>query len=110
MGNSISNSNSNSNSLDLKQANKMIKNGKFDLVLDVRSKQEYLQGHYSTSINIPSDTITKKFSKKYPNKEIKILVHCASGFRAANIANVLKSYGYTNVYSLKKCGYEGLTN
>lgn len=108
MGNSNSNTDSSSNALESKQANKMIKKGYFDMILDVRSDQEYLQGYYPNSTHIPSDKVEKKFCKKYSNKDIKVLVHCASGYRAGNVVKILKSQGYTNVYSLKNCGYEEL--
>ncbi len=66
------------------------------VLLDVRTTDEYSQGHIEGSINIPLQNIhTVKNTIDYSDKPI--YVHCLSGARSAQAASVLKSMGYTNV-------------
>lgn len=66
------------------------------VLLDVRTADEYCQGHIEGSLNIPLQNIhTVKNTIAYSDKPI--YVHCLSGARSAQAASVLKSMGYTNV-------------
>lgn len=87
----------NSQSLNSTEAKKLIKQNYFDVILDVREKDEWNEGHYSKAIHIPLNEINKKFNSKYPNKDIKILIYCRSGMRAGKAQKILESQGYTNI-------------
>ena len=68
------------------------------IILDVRSKGEYLGGNIKGSINISVDTLSDNLSKlKEKNKPI--ITCCASGMRSASAKNILKSNGYTQVHN-----------
>lgn len=70
------------------------------VIIDVRSRQEYVVGHVEGAINIPADQI-QQASKKIPSKDQLVIVYCATGTRAAAAALALKGQGYQNVYNAK---------
>ena len=65
------------------------------VIVDVRTAEEYNEGHIKEAINIPYDKITSSNLDK--NK--LIFVYCKSGNRSKKAYNSLKSLGYT-VYNL----------
>jgi phage shock protein E len=68
------------------------------VIVDVRSKSEYLAGHIKDSINMPVDTLRNNlFTLK--NKSQPIITCCASGMRSASAKSILKSNGFTEVYN-----------
>ena len=66
------------------------------IVIDVRSLNEYNEGHIKGAINIPFDEIE---NITY-DKDDTIIVYCASGVRSSNAANILSDMGYTSLYNL----------
>ena len=78
-----------------------------NVLIDVRSRQEYAEGHLPGSINIPLYEIETQSSKLPKNKENTIIVYCASGYRSRQAKAKLENMGYTNVYSLKN-GLDGM--
>jgi len=68
------------------------------IILDVRSKSEYDAGHIRGSVNISVDQLANNLNK-LKNKNKPIITCCASGLRSAAAKNLLKSYGYTEVYN-----------
>ncbi|MGL1932536.1 MAG: rhodanese-like domain-containing protein [Desulfotalea sp.] len=67
------------------------------LVIDVRTKGEYDDGHLPRSINIPYDIIKKEIGSYAKDKEQKIYVYCRSGRRSGIAQNLLRIDGYKNV-------------
>lgn len=70
-------------------------------IIDVRSKQEYDEGHIDGAILIPEYEIKEKIEEIVKNKEEKILVYCSSGTRSKIAQEELIKKGYKNVYNLK---------
>ena len=68
------------------------------IIVDVRSKAEYLSGHIKDSINIPVDTLRNNLLK-LKDKNQPIVTCCASGMRSAAAKSILKSNGFTKVYN-----------
>lgn len=68
------------------------------VILDVRTKGEYSQGHIKGSINISVDQLTNNLGR-LPKKETPIITCCASGMRSSSAKSILKSQGYTQVYN-----------
>ena len=69
------------------------------IILDVRTPQEYQEGHISGSKNVPLQTIDK-ISSVADNKNIPLFVYCYSGGRSRQAAAVLGQMGYTNVRNI----------
>lgn len=67
------------------------------IVLDVRTIEEYNQGHIPNAICIPNETIDESIIYKLPNKEQLILIYCRSGNRSKQAATKLVKLGYTNL-------------
>jgi rhodanese-related sulfurtransferase len=67
------------------------------IILDVRSKGEYAQGHIKGSINIAVDQLVNNLSKISKNKVI--ITCCASGGRSGMAKRILESNGYTEVHN-----------
>ena len=69
------------------------------LLLDVRTVDEYAEGHIPGSINIPLDTVASVL-ECIPDKDAPLFVHCLSGGRSRKAAEILKGMGYTSVENI----------
>ena len=69
------------------------------VLLDVRTPQEYGEGHIPESINVPLQTLDKVRSV-VENKDAELFVYCYSGARSKQAAVVLGQMGYTNVQNI----------
>lgn len=67
------------------------------VILDVRTQEEYDQGHIPGAIVIPDTEIRARAEKVLPEKDQLILVYCRSGRRSKNAAQILVELGYTNI-------------
>ena len=67
------------------------------IILDVRTFEEYNEGHIPNAICIPNETISKDTISKLPNKDQMILIYCRSGNRSKQAAKKLEKLGYTNL-------------
>ena len=67
------------------------------IVVDVRSLEEYNEGHIPNAISVPLETIENEAETKLKNKNDLILVYCRSGRRSREAALRLIEKGYTNV-------------
>ena len=67
------------------------------IILDVRTVEEYNEGHIPNAICIPNETINEDVINKLPNKEQLILIYCRSGNRSKQAAQKLNKLGYTNL-------------
>ena len=67
------------------------------IILDVRTVEEYNEGHIPNAICIPNETIGNNKIDELPNKEQLILIYCRSGNRSKQAAEKLKKLGYTNL-------------
>lgn len=60
--------------------------------LDVRTKKEFEQGHFSGAINIPLDQLRENLSQLDPAK--KLYVNCFSGLRSYLACRILSQNGF----------------
>jgi len=75
--------------------NELLKQGA--TIIDVRTVEEYKNGHIKNSINIPLDKLPNNLSKL--KKDKPIITCCASGMRSASAKNILKSNGFSEVHN-----------
>ncbi len=68
------------------------------LIIDVRSKNEFSEGHIKGAINIPVDQLGNDLNK-LKDKTRHIITCCASGARSGFAKKILISNGYVNVYN-----------
>ena len=67
------------------------------VILDVRTQEEYDQGHIPGAILIPNTEIEARAEQELPDKDQLILVYCRSGRRSKLAAGILVSLGYTDI-------------
>ena len=67
------------------------------IILDVRTEEEYKEGHIPNAICIPNETIDEKIVKQLPNKDQLVLIYCRSGNRSKQATKKLENLGYTNL-------------
>lgn len=67
------------------------------VILDVRTAEEYAQGHIPQAVLLPHEDISAKAHVVLPEKDQLILVYCRSGRRSKIAAEALVDLGYTNV-------------
>ena len=85
---------------DLYKAFQNLKSG--ELILDVRSPEEYATGHVPGSRNIPHDQVAshKDALSKFEN----VYVYCRSGGRVQMCCAELQNLGLTNISAVVGCG------
>lgn len=79
------------------EARKLMDSEKDRIILDVRSREEYDQGHIPGAMLIPDTEIEAKAADLLPDKDQLILVYCRSGRRSKLAAQSLADLGYTNI-------------
>jgi len=79
------------------QAKILMSEGKPFILLDVRTPEEFADGHIPNAILMPDYEISKRAAKELTDKNALILVYCHSGRRAAGAAAALAKMGYSNV-------------
>ena len=67
------------------------------IILDVRTQEEYDEGHIPGAIVISHDEIVEKSEEVLTNKDQLILVYCRSGRRSKLASEALVELGYTNI-------------
>ena len=67
------------------------------VILDVRTHEEYNEGHIPNAICIPNETIDESVINELPDKSQLILIYCRSGNRSKQATQKLENLGYTNL-------------
>jgi rhodanese-related sulfurtransferase len=68
-------------------------------LIDVRTKEEFEEGHVPNSINIPLDQI-ESIVDIVPDTDSTLLLYCQSGRRAVTAAKALLNLGYKVIFDL----------
>ncbi|BAF70292.1 rhodanese-like domain-containing protein [Nitratiruptor sp. SB155-2] len=71
------------------------------ILLDVRTPQEYLEGHIPGANLIPLQLFRYLFLGGKGIADKRILVYCHSGNRSVEASKMLESWGAKRVYNLK---------
>lgn len=69
------------------------------LLLDVRTPEEYREGHIPGGRNVPLSSLDK-VTGLANGQDTPIFVYCHSGARSAQAVNALRRMGYTNVTNI----------
>lgn len=70
-------------------------------ILDVRTAEEYSQGHVRGAVNIPVDDIEARQAELAPFKDGPVIVYCRTGPRALRAIAALRALGFTDVAHLE---------
>lgn len=65
--------------------------------IDVRTPEEFAEGHINGSLNIPFEEIGRRISSITEDQDSDIRVYCRSGRRSGVARDVLKDMGYRHV-------------
>ncbi|AIY81640.1 pyridine nucleotide-disulfide oxidoreductase family protein [Clostridium botulinum 202F] len=68
------------------------------VIIDVRERREYENGHIKNSKNIPLSELRERVNE-IP-KDSPVYLHCRTGQRSYNATLALQNLGYTNVYNI----------
>jgi phage shock protein E len=70
------------------------------VLLDVRSTEEFQQGHPPEALNIPVQVLAQRLSEVGP-VGTPVVVYCAAGGRSAVAAKLLREGGFPEVFDLQ---------
>lgn len=87
--------------LTKEEVKQMMKNNSNTILLDVRSYQEYEEGHLENAINIPTYELYRNAPRILKDKNCTIITYCTIGIRSKNAINILRKMGYKNLYHLE---------
>jgi rhodanese-related sulfurtransferase len=85
--------------VDGKEAHRLVAEGV--KVVDVRTPEEFTDGHVPGAVNIPYDEVGARLGEIGP-PSTPVLVYCYSGGRAATAARTLQEKGYQRIYNMEE--------
>ena len=80
------------------EAKKMMARDDGHIILDVRRREEYNEGHIPGAVLLPNEEIGGDRPEILPDPDQILLIYCRSGRRSKEAAQKLFDLGYTNVY------------
>lgn len=69
------------------------------ILVDVRTVQEYREGHIPESRNVPLQQLDR-IASVAKDKDTQLFVYCYSGSRSRQAASMLRQMGYANVKNI----------
>jgi adenylyltransferase/sulfurtransferase len=86
--------------LSSQELKRELDSGKKLTVVDVRERDEFVQGHLPDAIFIPRGYLELQIEQHQPDRDQPIVLYCAGGVRSALAARNLQEMGYNHVISL----------
>ena len=77
-----------------------LQSGEDVLILDVREPNEWDEAHIKSAKLLPRGLLEYKAADELPDKDARIITHCALGGRGSLAAQTLGTMGYTNVANM----------
>jgi rhodanese-related sulfurtransferase len=102
--------------IDSKDAFHLIKNTPGLVMIDIRSRVEFLSadtsqqnnvGHLKNAVNIPQDVFAEKIDSFHIPVSSPVLLYDLNGYNSMDVVDILRAKGFTNIYNLFE-GLEGL--
>src|SRR5262245_21437312 len=87
----------------------LAQNGKQGLLLDVREKDEFREGHLPGAVSLPRGFLELRVEQTIPDKAQHVITYCAGGTRSLLASKQLRDMGYSNVVSMNG-GYTAWKN
>src|SRR5262245_27379430 len=76
--------------------------GETPVLLDVREKEEYRDGHLEGALSLPRGFLEIRVEEAVPDRSTPIVAYCAGGTRSLIAARTLREMGYENLTSLSR--------
>ena len=86
--------------LSPQQVHELLQNNGKHVVLDVREKEEYREGHLEGAASVPRGFLEMKMDAEVPDKSTPIIAYCAGGVRSLLAGKVMQEMGYEDVISM----------
>lgn len=80
--------------IDAKKTEKLLEENEGVLVVDVRTSEEYAEGHLVNAINIPFDNFESRINDMESYKDKTVLLYCRTGNRSEKAAKILAENGF----------------
>jgi len=86
--------------LDPQNFDKKLKESKEPILIDVRTPDEYGQGHLANSLSI--DIYSNDFKSRVGklDKSKPVFVYCKAGSRSGSAVDIMSEIGFTEIYDL----------
>lgn len=91
------------NQINITDAKKLLANNDDILILDVRTDEEFEDGHIDGAILIPANKLPFRYEEILDYEDKPVLVYCQTGGRSPMATNFLEENGFSDIYHL----YEG---
>lgn len=88
------------NKLNMQEAKANLDADKDIILIDIRTKAEYDEGHIPGSIHIPLPELEMRIEEEAPDLDQTIYFYCRSGVRTLTAGAILEYLGYTNLYDI----------
>jgi sulfur-carrier protein adenylyltransferase/sulfurtransferase len=92
-------------------------NGKDIVLVDVREREEYREGHLPGALSLPRGFLEMRVEQAVPDRNAPIIAYCQGGTRSLMAARALKEMGYQDVVSMsggfgawKGAGYDWIAD
>ena len=85
--------------ISVSDARAMMQSSSNPLVVDVRTPQEYAQGHLKGAVNIPLSDLPLRMDGLDHNRPM--VVYCQTGVRSAQGSSLLVRAGFAKVFSME---------
>jgi rhodanese-related sulfurtransferase len=82
------------------EAEKLLKENRSVIVLDVRTPEEFVAGHIAGATNLNYYDPNFKTKIAALDKSKTYLLHCASGYRSAKVRDIMKNANFSKIYHL----------
>lgn len=91
-----------SEDITMNEAKMILKKNENVVLLDVRSSQEFNEGHLINAINIPLYELENRVENRIKDKNTIIIAYCSAGIRSKKAIKILKKLKYRNVFNIKE--------
>ncbi len=86
--------------MTMDEAQEVLESSETHLLVDVRTPEEFAEGHIPGAINVPNETIAGSMIAELPDQDQEIYVYCRSGRRSKEAAEKLSAIGYTHIIEI----------
>ena len=86
--------------IDAQTARELLDTAEPPLLVDVRRRDEWDEGHIPGALHIPRGWLESRIEQAVPDRGRQIVAYCAAGNRSAFAAKTLEELGYADVVSL----------
>lgn len=88
--------------IDKRELNMLLKSEEDFLLLDIRTKEEFMESKIDGAVNVPLSELLFNMDEIEDYKDRKIVIYCRSGHRSITACNLLAMEGFNDLYNLEK--------